>query len=239
MKEMELTRIRMRLREVGKQIASLDREYQSTIDHLRCNVLQNVLRDLKAERSKLQERDLRITSGLLDVEAEAEAQDALARKAKAASTEEPPAEGWENIIKGLEPPDVPEGVSRLADEQRHSLLNAWEEYSHDTLCKILRDAGVGPERLLEAEVLATIFAIVDGSALHTASVVKDLRRRLDEVEEGGIRYQGTWQRAAEYRRGHAVTDNGSLWIAIRNVDGERPGTGDAWQLAAKAGKDAR
>ncbi|WP_332716666.1 hypothetical protein [Pelagibacterium mangrovi] len=67
-----------------------------------------------------------------------------------------------------------------------------------------------------------------------------VEERLAAIEASGIKYSGTWQRAAEYSRGTVVTDGGSSWVALRASTGERPGTvPEAWQLMVKAGKDGR
>src|SRR5690606_33275029 len=61
--------------------------------------------------------------------------------------------------------------------------------------------------------------------------------RLSALEASGIKYSGTWQRAADYSRGSVVTDGGSSWVALRNNTGTRPGSDpDAWQLMVKAGR---
>lgn len=71
--------------------------------------------------------------------------------------------------------------------------------------------------------------------------IEALTKRVEELEAGGVRYLGNHQRAATYRKGDMVTAAGSAWIALKAVpDGAVPGTSpDHWQLAVKAGKDAR
>lgn len=65
-----------------------------------------------------------------------------------------------------------------------------------------------------------------------AQEIKALRQRVAELEDRGLKYLGTHQRAADYRRGDSVTFKGSLWTAIRATDKE-PGTNSDWQLSAK------
>lgn len=78
------------------------------------------------------------------------------------------------------------------------------------------------ERLAEAE--ATIAALAE---------------RLAAAEMRGLDYRGVWQKADSYRRGDAVTYDGSLWIALQSVEADKPGASDAWQLAAKRGRDGK
>ena len=40
-----------------------------------------------------------------------------------------------------------------------------------------------------------------------------LRARLEAVEATGIRYQGVYQKAQEYKRGDCCSYDGSMWIA--------------------------
>jgi hypothetical protein len=64
-------------------------------------------------------------------------------------------------------------------------------------------------------------------------------RNADRIEKSGLRYKGVYQTAMQYKRGDFVTRDGSMWHC--NADGttETPGSGNGWQLAVKAGKDAR
>jgi hypothetical protein len=71
---------------------------------------------------------------------------------------------------------------------------------------------------------------------HVAGAIAPLSKRIEELEAGAMRYQGTHQRALSYRRGDCVTQGGSLWIAIMPAkEGEVPGKSDCWQLATKSG----
>lgn len=54
-----------------------------------------------------------------------------------------------------------------------------------------------------------------------------------------LKFCGSHQRALTYARGSIVNHDGSCWIALRQVEGERPGEGQAWQLLVKKGQDAR
>lgn len=69
----------------------------------------------------------------------------------------------------------------------------------------------------------------------------DLEKRVSELETRPVfEDAGVWARDKSYVCGQGVTDNGSFWIAKRNVAfGERPGACDGWRLAVKKGRDAR
>ena len=69
--------------------------------------------------------------------------------------------------------------------------------------------------------------------------LKSLEARLAEVEGRGLKFCGIYQRASTYARGSVVTDGGSMWIALREVEGEQPGKSDGWQLAVKRGADGK
>ena len=67
-----------------------------------------------------------------------------------------------------------------------------------------------------------------------------LRERIIELEKRGVSYCGIYQRAAVYRRGDICTVDGSMYVAINNVEpGEEPGKGGNWVLAVKRGSDGR
>jgi hypothetical protein len=66
-----------------------------------------------------------------------------------------------------------------------------------------------------------------------------LENRLAQIEERGLEYVGTFQRAVSYRRGSVVTADGSMWVALQDTGpNEIPGEHPKWQLAVKAGRDA-
>jgi hypothetical protein len=68
---------------------------------------------------------------------------------------------------------------------------------------------------------------------------KPLRERIIELEKRGVDYKGVYQRAALYRRGDIVTHDGSMFVAITDIEpNEAPGNGGAWCLAVKRGQDA-
>jgi len=50
--------------------------------------------------------------------------------------------------------------------------------------------------------------------------------------------RGVFKYGTAYEHGDGVTFGGSFWIAQRASDTEKPGTGDAWRLAVKKGRDA-
>lgn len=62
--------------------------------------------------------------------------------------------------------------------------------------------------------------------------LKRLSSLISVVEERGLKYCGTWQRAQDYQRGDSVTHKGSLWTAIRTTN-KAPDQGSDWQLSAK------
>jgi hypothetical protein len=62
-----------------------------------------------------------------------------------------------------------------------------------------------------------------------------LRERIDALESTGIRYQGVYQKAQEYKRGDCCTFDGSLWIATCEIPPHQiPGNSSRWQLSVKA-----
>ncbi|MBR1154513.1 hypothetical protein [Bradyrhizobium sp. JYMT SZCCT0428] len=74
---------------------------------------------------------------------------------------------------------------------------------------------------------------------HVEAKIAPLNARIVELEKGGIRYLGVFQRAIDYRRGSVVTDAGSAWVALTDNPQNTPGHSSDWQLMVKAGKDAK
>ncbi|MGR9204113.1 transposase [Rhizobium leguminosarum] len=81
-----------------------------------------------------------------------------------------------------------------------------------------------------------VHALIAATTAATGAKLKALAARIEELEAGGVRYAGTWQRAVGYRKGTVVTSGGGMWTALRDTaEGEQPGKAlDAWQLSAKS-----
>ena len=70
--------------------------------------------------------------------------------------------------------------------------------------------------------------------------VAPLHKRIFELENKGIQYVGTFQRAAEYRRGDVVTYDGCMWVAVcATPPQEVPGKSVCWQLSVKSNNGGR
>ena len=67
--------------------------------------------------------------------------------------------------------------------------------------------------------------------------------RGDEVKEFSFKIhalieRGIYRHGSVYEKGDGVTFGGSYWIAQKDTD-EKPGSGDAWRLAVKKGRDGK
>lgn len=69
--------------------------------------------------------------------------------------------------------------------------------------------------------------------------VATLENKLAEVETKTFQFKGVYQRAQDYRKGHGVTCNGSLWISLVDNPQGMPGNGPDWQLCVPGGGRAR
>jgi HK97 family phage major capsid protein len=93
------------------------------------------------------------------------------------------------------------------------------------------------------------FAAVMGAM--TATAIKNVQRnrrivqlekRVEALEKrpASLKYAGVWSGDETYLQDDAVTDRGSLWIAVEKCSpGIRPGESESWQLAVKRGRDRR
>lgn len=98
------------------------------------------------------------------------------------------------------------------------------------------DAGYTAEQLQKPMTTRMVHALIAATTASTAAKLRVLCARVEQLEAGGVRYAGIWQRALPYQRGTVVTSSGAMWVALRDAaEGEQPGKVlDAWQLAAKA-----
>lgn len=86
-------------------------------------------------------------------------------------------------------------------------------------------SGANREAQLEA---ATLYAPLDA-----------LTERVAAIEQRPqLHYAGTWEAGRTYHPGEFVTKSGSLWHAEQETT-ECPGSGSAWQLAVKRGRDGK
>lgn len=81
---------------------------------------------------------------------------------------------------------------------------------------------------------------VDRSFDEFEAWIRGIEKRLVELETNQFSDEGVWVDLKSYRINHGVTHSGSYWIAQRSTQpGEKPGSGNCWRLAVKAGKDGR
>ncbi|MDI7865052.1 hypothetical protein MRS76_24350 [Rhizobiaceae bacterium n13] len=68
-----------------------------------------------------------------------------------------------------------------------------------------------------------------------------LKARVEALENHGVKFVGTWQRAQVYTRGHVVVQDGSSWVCIKDAaEGVVPSKShEHWALMAKAGRDGK
>lgn len=88
--------------------------------------------------------------------------------------------------------------------------------------------------------MAITDADMQGIAKGIAPVIREqidritaLEARLAEEEAKALRYGGIFSRGVTYTPSTIVTANGSLWLAIRETVGEKPGKGESWVLISK------
>lgn len=100
------------------------------------------------------------------------------------------------------------------------------------------DAAYSVEELRRPLSTRCVHALVASSIASTAMKLKALSARIAELEAGGVRYAGIWQRALPYRKGSVVTSDGAMWIALADTpEGVVPGSDPSiWQLAAKSAR---
>jgi hypothetical protein len=80
---------------------------------------------------------------------------------------------------------------------------------------------------------------LDPGVIAVKSVMTCGESHIAKIELPAMEYKGVWRESeGEYRKGHTVTQSGSLWHCNRPTT-DKPGTSDAWTLCAKAGRDGK
>lgn len=72
----------------------------------------------------------------------------------------------------------------------------------------------------------------------TLALVRGEQRKEFSLQFPVMIYRGVFKEGSGYKAGDAATFGGSLWVA-RADTADKPGTSDAWTLAAKRGRDYR
>ncbi|TLX14462.1 transposase [Rhizobium sp. MHM7A] len=100
------------------------------------------------------------------------------------------------------------------------------------------NAAYSPEELRRPLSTRCVHALIAATTAATGAKLTALSARIEQLEAGGVRYAGIWQRALPYRKGSVVTSDGAMWIALADTpEGVVPGSDPSiWQLAAKSAR---
>jgi hypothetical protein len=93
---------------------------------------------------------------------------------------------------------------------------------------------------IDSEQLAAIIA----SAVDDAMASRDARiAALEALTKDVMSYKRVWENGGVYKKGDAVTHDGSLWCCVADATRVRPGLASiesrAWVLAVKHGRHGR
>lgn len=93
---------------------------------------------------------------------------------------------------------------------------------------------------LGSSIVTAVRAYVEKALGRRDQRLEVLEKRVNDIElqTKSFHYTGTWEAGRTYARGNFATFAGSVWSCRRDTT-TRPGDGDAWQLAVKAGRDGR
>ena len=98
----------------------------------------------------------------------------------------------------------------------------------------MSDFDIEQQKLLSENYRPVCFATKSSKA------VEPLKERIAELEMTGIKFVGTYQRAAQYVRGDVVNHDGAMWVCTCDTPPQEvPGKSVCWQLSVKSsnGKD--
>ncbi|MBY5458051.1 transposase [Rhizobium beringeri] len=103
------------------------------------------------------------------------------------------------------------------------------------------NAAYSPEELRRPLSTRCVHALIAATTAATGAKLTALSARVAELEAGGVRYAGCYQRAMGYRKGSVITFAGAMWTALDDVPaGIQPGSNTAlWQLSQKGEPRAR
>ena len=83
-------------------------------------------------------------------------------------------------------------------------------------------------------MLATIGKYIGAQLKPLQKQIEELKKQVAELQAGGVKFSGNYQRGNEYRRGELCAFDNSIWCAVADVKAmEIPGTCTAWQLTLR------
>ena len=83
-------------------------------------------------------------------------------------------------------------------------------------------------------MLATIGKFIGDQLKPLQKEIEELKKQVAELQAGGVKFSGNYQRGNEYRRGEMCSYDNSVWCAVADVKAmEIPGTCAAWQLTLR------
>jgi hypothetical protein len=80
---------------------------------------------------------------------------------------------------------------------------------------------------------------LDGLLESIEDIVKDLRRRVVELEQKPLGFKGFWSGEEQYDKGAITSFHGGLWMAVEPSIGRKPGENSHWRLVVKKGRDGK
>ncbi|MGX1321811.1 hypothetical protein AB7M17_005264 [Bradyrhizobium sp. USDA 377] len=134
-----------------------------------------------------------------------------------------------------------DGVPMTAEE-----VGAIKDPTESQKQQFIKQSGISDEKLWE--IGAMMEAIAPAFRDYVVRAVTPLVDRLIEVEKKTLEIQerplvpwaGTWTADKEFTRHSFCSDRGSMWYALIDSKGVRPGSGDGvWRLCVKAGRDGK
>ena len=88
-------------------------------------------------------------------------------------------------------------------------------------------------------LLKTIGKFVAAQVKPLQKQISELKAQVAELQAGGVKFSGTYQRGNEYKRGEMCAYDGSIWCAVVDTKPlEIPGKSACWQLAVRGQREA-
>ncbi len=203
----------------------VDRDFAKHVTHMDLGLQSRLQEEIKALDAKLSSlRDERFKTEI--------GQDERNRQ----EAPRPAPRQWK--IKSVPRPTFPAGSTNR--KQIDKAVAGYTEHFIAEMKSVFMNAGISPDQTLSADLIAHLIGSLHGMVRWENDGRMALKDRVADLEAAPIRYRGVWQNSDEYKRGHVVTDNGSAWHAVKDIEpGERPGVSKSWQLMVKAGRDGK
>lgn len=112
---------------------------------------------------------------------------------------------------------APIDTKNLSSVHADTQLKAFAHFWENEFYRMAERSNLSPKQMLPAKTILQMLGMTRGQVEYLNSFLKDIRCRVEELENNNQFFAGVHQRALAYKKGALVTFQGALWSATIDV----------------------